>query len=137
MRMTSMKVKGAALVIALVALSGCATDGGSGAKSAEWEGKNVAALLAKWGATQEKTAQNDGSELWVYHRTKESTVGGAAPATTTRVERTEAYIGMTTHQVAYQETSYDSTKVMTSSCEARFVVKDGVVKSAVFKGDCN
>ena len=126
------------VALAVLGLGGCATtEGGLSQQSAQWVGKDTAALTAQWGPAEEKKSLGDGSELWVYHKTKQGTVGDAAPTTTTRKERTETYQqnGVTlSRQVAYDETSYDPATLVASSCEVRFVIKDGVVKSAEFKG---
>jgi len=127
-------------VLAAMALAGCATtESASGQQSAEWVGKDTAALVAEWGTTDDKKTQSDGSEVWVYHKTKESTIGGQLPASTTRKERTETYEvnGVTmTRQVAYEETSYDPHTLVAAKCTASFTIRNGLVTTAEFKGSC-
>jgi hypothetical protein len=140
-RMTSKFVKNLALGLAAVAasvLAGCATTETSlGRLSAQWVGKDVAAVTEQWGTTEEKQTLSDGSELWVYHKTNQATIGGQSPTTTTRTERTEVTGINQSRQVPYEETNYDPTTIVHSKCEARFTIKDGVVKSAEFKGYCS
>lgn len=126
------------LGVAAVTLSGCATtEEGLSQRGNQWLGKDIGALTKLWGTTENKTTLSDGSELWVYRKTKEATINDQAPTRTTRKERTEAIVvnGETvTRQVQYDETSYDPSAIRTLNCEARFIIKDGVVRSAVFKG---
>ena len=119
-------------------LAGCATTESSpGQLSADWVGKDAAAVTAEWGTTEEKQTLGDGSELWVYHKTKQSTVGGQSPTTTTREQRTEVIGINQSQQVAYDSTNYDPATLIASKCEARFTIKNGVVITAEFKGTCS
>lgn len=131
------KVALSVVTLAALALSGCATPGGNvSPQSSLWEGKNKTAVIEKWGSPQETKTLSDGSEVWTYTRQQETTIGGELPAKTTRKTRTESYVvnGVTlTRQVDYEETNYEPGRI--SYCEARFTIKDDVVKSVAFKGD--
>jgi hypothetical protein len=119
-----------------LALSACATTGGSVSQSVQWEGKDTAALTAQWGTPQETKTLGDGSTLWIYSKTSETTIAGQLPVKTTKKQRTESYVvnGVTmTRQVQYDEATYEPGRL--SYCEARFTIKDDVVTSAAFKGD--
>jgi len=144
--MISKIVRGAAMslvVSAAMSLGGCATDDAASLQSApsqqstQWVGKDTAALVAEWGEPTDKKTQSDGSEVWVYRKAKQATVGDQQPVTTTRKERTETYMQngqLVSRQVAYEETNYDPSKLVDKVCEYSFTIKDGVVKSVAAKG---
>lgn len=126
-------------VLTAVTLSICGVaEAGIGRKKSKWDGKDTAALIEKWGITEDKATLSDGSELWVYRKVQEATIGGQLPTRTTRSYRAESYVdnGKTVVQlVPYDEVEYDPSANRPSICEARFTIKDNVVNSAAIKGD--